>query len=160
MPKITFIKNIDNEIIYPKTHEDAILTKDGYSIPEKFESVKKSISKKADEDHVHYYDDLLGIPPTFIAEGGNADTVNNRSVHDDRVGEDYLWTSQKVKTELDSVTNTLTNSINSKTYIEISPTAPSEAQVWIDTSNNVIKYKNDDGQWIPLTFNISFNEIS
>ena len=96
MPKITFIKNIDDEIIYPKTHINAILTDTGTTIPEKFEILQNHIDEKSDNGHKHYYHDLLETPSSLPADGGNSDTVCHKTVNDNDLGSNILWTSKKI----------------------------------------------------------------
>ena len=53
MPKIEYVINADMERIYPKTHEDAILTTDGYTLRQKFEMINEALGNKANVDHKH-----------------------------------------------------------------------------------------------------------
>jgi hypothetical protein len=145
VPKITFIKNVDDEIIYPKTHEDAILTSDGVSISQKISDIYVELNDKANANHVHDYNTLINIPQGFIANGGNSDTVSGRSVDDTKTGTSYLWTSQKITTLL----NTVNANISAKASIAVGPSEPLIETFWIDTSNNLFKYKVS-GSWVTL----------
>lgn len=151
MPKITFIKNVDDEIIYPKTHEDAILTADGISISTKIQTLTDLLNDKAESNHTHDYSTLTNIPTGFTANGGNADTVGGRSVDDSKTGLSYLWTSTKISTEISKINTT----ISSQTAIAISDTEPVGALVWIDSFNNVLKYKVGT-TWITLGTDLTF----
>lgn len=142
MPKITFIKNVDDEIIYPKTHENAILTEDGLTISSKLQSIHELLNHKSDSYHTHDYSSLSNIPTGFIANGGNSDTVSGKSVNDSKTGTGYLWTSNKISTELGN----LNASIQSKAAVYIGSTEPIIETLWIDISNNVLKYKVN-GSW-------------
>lgn len=157
MPKITFITNIDDEIIYPKTHIDAILSDDGYTLPEKFENLKTKIDEKSDNGHKHSYNDLLDKPNSFEADGGNCDTINNKTVNDSKLGTEYLWTSQRIYDEIIKQCNKIQGNVSDTVRIPISETAPENSTIWIDSVNNVLKYKVNDN-WKNLTFNISFVE--
>ena len=145
MPKITFIKNVDDEIIYPKTHEDAILTADGLSLSSKIQSIFDLMNHKSENGHTHDYSTLTGIPGGFYADGGNSDTVDGRSVNDTKTGISYLWTSDKIATEF----NKINTSIAGKSFIYTGATEPLSELFWIDTANNVFKYKVS-GNWIVL----------
>lgn len=145
MPKITFIKNIDDEIIYPKTHEDAILTEDGLSISTKIQNMSSLIDQKSDDGHTHAFSSLTGMPSGFLADGGDSDTVGGRAVDDTKLGIPYLWTSAKINSEL----NKLNTTIGTKTYISVGDTEPMGETMWLDTLNNVLKYKIN-GNWIIL----------
>ena len=154
MPKITFIKNVDDEIIYPKTHEDAILTTDGLSISSKIQKIYDLMNHKSDDNHTHDYSTLTGVPTGFTADGGNADTVGGRAVNDLKTGSSYLWTSSKIANEL-SVINT---AIASKSFINISAAEPLSDILWIDTANNVLKYKQS-GNWVILGNDLKFQVL-
>lgn len=151
MPKITFIKNVDDEIIYPKTHEDAILTTDGISISTKIQTLSDLLNDKADSIHTHDYSTITNIPTSLPADGGNADTVNSRSVDDTKLGLSYLWTSTKISNELAKI-NT---AVSSQTTVAISDTEPTGASIWIDSFNNVLKYKVGT-TWITLGTEFTF----
>lgn len=151
MPKITFIKNVDNEIIYPKTHEDAILTADGITISLKIQTLTDLLNNKADENHSHDFSSLTNIPPGFTADGGNADTVGNRSVDDTKTGLSYLWTSTKISNELAKINTAMSTSAG----IVTSDTEPVGATIWIDSVNNVLKYKLGLN-WVTLGSDFTF----
>jgi hypothetical protein len=167
MPKITFIKNIDEEIIYPKTHIDAILTDDGLSINEKFDNITKLVDAKADSDHKHDYNTLTNKPTSLPANGGNCDTIDNKTVDDSIVSQDSLWTSEKtyqvIQEYVDDKIGSGGGGGGSSEEVKelyIGPTKPvdvTDTKAWIDTNNNVMKYYYN-GNWYQLTFNISFIE--
>lgn len=152
MPKITFIKNVDDEIIYPKTHENAILTEDGLTLSSKIQSIHDLLDHKADTYHTHDYSTLVNIPAGFIADGGDSDTVSGRSIDDTKTSVAYLWTSNKISNELNKV-NTLAQG---KTYIPIGPSEPIGEVFWLDTTNNVLKYKVN-GSWIILGTELKYS---
>lgn len=99
-PKITFIKNIDDEIIYPKTHEDAVLTADGSTLTRELQNISNTIT-----------------------------------------------------TEIGKVNDL----IASKNFVHIGDTAPESEILWLDTSNNVFKYKVQD-KWEILGTNLKFKQ--
>lgn len=140
MPKITYIKNVDNEIIYPKTHEDAILTEDGYSISEKIQIIKKELSNKSNNGHNHDFSSLLNIPNGFKANGGNSDTVCNKNVNDGIISINSLWTSKKINDEISKINNIA----ESKSNISIGNIEPKDSNLWVDTDEKILKYKLND----------------
>ena len=170
MPKITFIRNIDDEIIYPKTNMDAILTDDGKTLSYKLKQMKTIIDNKAESYHLHSYNDLLDKPTSLIANGGNSDTVCNKTVDDTTISIDNLWTSNETNKVINKKYNELINEINKinkkhndlinkvgPSLIAIEETEPSDALVWINPVTNVLKYKYSN-TWHNLTYDIKFIE--
>ena len=170
MPKITFIRNIDDEIIYPKTNMDAILTDDGKTLSYKFKQLISVIDNKAESDHVHSYNDLLDKPTSLIANGGNSDTVCNKTVDDTTISIDNLWTSNETNKVINKKYNDLMNEIDKidkkhndlinkvgPSLIAIKETEPSDALIWINPVTNVLKYKYSN-TWHNLTYDIKFIE--
>jgi hypothetical protein len=166
VPKIVFIKNVDDEIIYPKTHEDAILTKDGLSISAKIQSLSNALANKSNDGHTHDYATLTGIPTSFKANGGNADTIANKVVDDTKLGSGYLWTSQKIFNELSKIAisgggtssggSTGGSTGTGGASIYTGATEPATEILWIDTANNVFKYKVN-GSWITLGTDLKYS---
>jgi hypothetical protein len=168
VPKITFIKNVEDEIIYPKTHEDAIITSDGISFSTKIQKITDILNNKAESNHTHDYDTLKNLPTTMPANGGNSDTVDGKSVDDTKTSTSYLWTSTKISTELDKIssktdeisnelanTNNIVNTISLMNAVVISDTEPTSASIWIDSVKNILKYKVGT-QWVTLDTNLTF----
>lgn len=151
MPKIEFVRNRDNEIVYPKTHEDAIMTSDGYTIEQKFDFIKQDLENKADADHKHSFSDLKNIPSGFKADGGNADSVQYCQVDDTGISTNKLWTSKKIDSELNKIRNALNHS-----DIFIGVTEPDNALIWINPAVGVLKYRVGDS-WAILSGQLSFS---
>lgn len=163
MAKITAIKNTNNEIIYPKTHEDAVLTDDGFSISTKFAQMNTLISQKAEASHTHTYDSLSGLPTALPASGGNADTVGNRRVNDDREDTTCIWTGYKIlKTINDKIAAISATDIDFDitAFIKIANTAPDITGTeifWIESNTGLLYYK-DNSIWKPIQSEITFVE--
>ena len=155
MPKIEFIRNINNELIYPKTHEDAIVTIDGYKLSQKFDSINESLRNKSESDHKHYYSELLEKPDTFKAEGGNADTIQGKNVDDTKTTVNNLWTSKKIDTELQLLKQQISNA-NESIYTGVSAPENNNAVIWINPADGTVKHKTASGIWENINSSITF----
>lgn len=150
MPKIEFVRNKDNEIVFPKTHENAILTDDGYSIEQKFDFIKQSLGNKADTDHKHNFSDLTNIPSSFKADGGNADSVGNCTIDDTMISINKLWTSKKINNELSKL-----KKLCEKSDIYIGVSEPDDAKIWINPEVGILRYKVKD-LWVVFNGQLTF----
>lgn len=155
MPKIEFIRNINNELIYPKTHEDAIVTIDGYKLSQKFDSINESLRNKSESDHKHYYSELLEKPDAFKADGGNADTIQGKNVDDTKTTVNNLWTSKKIDTELQLLKQQISNA-NESIYTGVSAPENNNAVIWINPADGTVKHKTASGIWENINSSITF----
>ena len=150
MPKIEYVINADLERIYPKTHEDAILTTDGYTLKQKFAMINDVLSNKANVDHKHDFSDLKNVPEFFPCKGGDADTVMGRDVDDSKTTADNLWTALHINNLLTSIQNQM---IDYDDIIYYGITEPPSTDpdkyyfMWLDPTTKIVRYRYND-QWI------------
>lgn len=146
MAKIEFIKNKDEEIVYPKTHENAVLTADGLSLAEKFENIRLSLEDKADKNHTHPISEISNFPTVLPADGGDADSVGGKTPNDFSDPDKYtLWSSEKTKSEIEKAKTEAEEKIKKLELISIGSTTPTKTEtlLWIDTSSSIplLKFK-------------------
>ena len=150
MAKIEYVINANMERIYPKTHEDAILTTDGYTLKQKFAMIYEALNNKANIDHKHDFSDLKNIPDSFPCKGGDADTVMGRNVDDTIITEDNLWTANHIHNLLQQLNDKILDFSDIVYYgINEPPTDDPYKKyfLWINPTTGIVKYYYNNS-WI------------